>query len=81
MRYKTLWPYLSPFELKRRSCHALFRPDVDANRIGSTGISLGGMHTWFLGLADSRVRVLAPAIGVQVSDLSVRAMKLLWHAA
>jgi hypothetical protein len=35
-------------------------------RVGCTGISLGGMHTWFLSLADGRVKAAAPAIGVQV---------------
>ena len=32
---------------------------------GSTGISLGGMHSWFLAFVDSRITCLAPAIGVQ----------------
>jgi len=33
--------------------------------VGSTGISLGGMHSWFLAFADDRITCLAPAIGVQ----------------
>lgn len=41
------------------------RPDVDAKRIGMTGISLGGMHTWLTAVADERVAVAAPMIGVQ----------------
>lgn len=41
------------------------RPGVDASRIGSTGVSLGGMHTWLLAAADERIAAAAPAIGVQ----------------
>lgn len=41
------------------------RPDVDAGRIGMTGVSLGGMHTWLAAAADERVAVAAPMIGVQ----------------
>ena len=43
------------------------RPDVDAARIGMTGLSLGGMHTWLAAALDDRVAVAAPMIGVQVS--------------
>jgi len=39
--------------------------EVDASRIGITGISLGGMHSWFLAAADERVSATAPMIGVQ----------------
>mmetsp|Transcript_20468 Transcript_20468/g.45958 ORF Transcript_20468/g.45958 Transcript_20468/m.45958 type:complete len:378 (-) Transcript_20468:43-1176(-) len=41
------------------------RPGViDPARIGVTGVSLGGMHTWLLAAADERVAAAAPAIGV-----------------
>ncbi|EFN52898.1 hypothetical protein CHLNCDRAFT_9217, partial [Chlorella variabilis] len=43
----------------------LCQPDVDAARIGMTGVSLGGMHTWLTAAADVRVAVAAPMIGVQ----------------
>ena len=43
------------------------RPDVDASRMGMTGLSLGGMHTWLTAALDDRVAVAAPMIGVQVS--------------
>ena len=42
------------------------RPEVDARRIGMTGVSLGGMHTWLTAVLDDRVAVAAPMIGVQV---------------
>ena len=42
------------------------RPDVDSARIGMTGLSLGGMHTWLAAALDDRVAVAAPMIGVQV---------------
>eukprot|EP00887_Chlorella_sp_A99_P002427 scaffold10.g2427.t1 len=41
------------------------RPDVDTARIGCTGVSLGGMHTWLAAAADPRIAVAAPMIGVQ----------------
>eukprot|EP00239_Pterosperma_sp_CCMP1384_P000174 CAMPEP_0197847578 /NCGR_PEP_ID=MMETSP1438-20131217/6458_1 /TAXON_ID=1461541 /ORGANISM="Pterosperma sp., Strain CCMP1384" /LENGTH=293 /DNA_ID=CAMNT_0043459537 /DNA_START=1422 /DNA_END=2303 /DNA_ORIENTATION=- len=41
------------------------RGDVDQSRIGMTGISLGGMHTWLTAAVDTRVAVAVPMIGVQ----------------
>ncbi|KAK9840969.1 hypothetical protein WJX81_003405 [Elliptochloris bilobata] len=41
------------------------RPDVDAARIGCTGVSLGGMHTWLLAALEPRIACVAPLIGVQ----------------
>lgn len=40
------------------------RPDVDAKRIGMTGISEGGILTWMCAVLDERIRVAAPIIGV-----------------
>ena len=36
------------------------RPEVDAGRLGVTGISGGGAITWFITAADERVRVCSP---------------------
>jgi len=36
------------------------RPDVDAQRMGVTGLSGGGVISWCLGAADERVKVVAP---------------------
>jgi dienelactone hydrolase len=36
------------------------RPDVDADRMGVTGLSGGGVISWCLGAADERVKVVVP---------------------
>jgi len=36
------------------------RPDVDAGRMGVTGLSGGGVISWCLGAADERVKVVVP---------------------
>jgi len=41
------------------------RKDVDAARIGLTGISKGGIETYFAAGADPRIAVAVPYIGVQ----------------
>lgn len=41
------------------------RNDIDPDRIGMTGISLGGMHTWLTAAVDERIAAAAPLIGVQ----------------
>lgn len=40
--------------------YLLSRPEVDASRIGVTGMSLGGSRTTWLGALDERPRVLVP---------------------
>jgi predicted peptidase len=41
------------------------RKDVDATRIGLTGISKGGIETYFTAAADPRIAAAVPYIGVQ----------------
>jgi len=41
------------------------RDDVDGDRIGMIGISMGGIQTWLAATVDERVKVLVPAIAVQ----------------
>ncbi|KAG1661623.1 hypothetical protein FOA52_002853 [Chlamydomonas sp. UWO 241] len=41
------------------------RADVDVDRIGMTGFSLGGMHAWLLSAADPRLAAVATVSGVQ----------------
>jgi dienelactone hydrolase len=40
------------------------RPDVNAEKIGMTGFSLGGVLTWYSGAADPRLKVLVPVCGL-----------------
>ena len=39
------------------------RREVDANRLGVTGISGGGAVSWYVGAGDERVKVCAPVCG------------------
>ena len=57
--------YDSVHDLMRALDLLVLREDVDASRVGTTGISLGGMHSWFFAAADPRVTAAAPMIGVQ----------------
>jgi dienelactone hydrolase len=41
------------------------RPDVDGDRLGMIGFSMGGIETWLAAAVDERVKVAVPAIGVQ----------------
>jgi cephalosporin-C deacetylase-like acetyl esterase len=52
------------------------RPEVDATRLGVTGISGGGATTWWTAAADERVRAAAPACGTatlasHIEDLTI----------
>jgi len=60
-------PYIydSVWDLSRVLDLLVQREDVDRERIGVTGVSLGGMQTWLGAVADSRIACVAPAIGVQ----------------
>jgi len=57
--------YDSSWDMMRVLDWLVSRDDVDAARIGLTGISLGGMHTWLTAACDQRVAAAAPLIGVQ----------------
>ena len=41
------------------------RKDIDERRIGVTGFSLGGMHSWLAAVADERIAAVAACSGVQ----------------
>ena len=41
------------------------RPDIDGDRLGMVGISMGGIQTWLAAAVDERVKVAVPAISVQ----------------
>jgi dienelactone hydrolase len=57
--YDTVW------DVMRLVDYLETRPDVDASRIGLTGISKGGMETYLAAAADPRIAVAVPVIGVQ----------------
>jgi predicted esterase len=57
--------YDSSWDVMRVLDWLVSRDDVDTARIGLTGISLGGMHTWLTAACDERVAAAAPLIGVQ----------------
>jgi len=39
------------------------RPEVDAKRLGVTGVSGGGSYSWWVGAGDERVKIVAPVCG------------------
>jgi dienelactone hydrolase len=41
------------------------RADVDGDRLGMIGFSMGGIQTWLAAAVDERVKVAVPAISVQ----------------
>ncbi|MBY0527505.1 MAG: dienelactone hydrolase family protein [Gemmataceae bacterium] len=57
--YDTCW------DLWRTVDYLVSRPDVDPERIGMIGFSMGGIETWLAASVDDRVKVSVPAIGVQ----------------
>jgi dienelactone hydrolase len=57
--YDTVW------DIRRLVDYLTTRDDVDASRIGLTGISKGGIETYLTAAVDERIAVTAPFIGVQ----------------
>lgn len=57
--YDTAW------DVMRLIDYLITRKDVDAARIGLTGISKGGIETYFTAAADTRIAAAVPFIGVQ----------------
>ena len=53
------------YDLWRLTDYLITRPDVQINRIGMTGISMGGIETWMAASVDKRIKVAVPMIGVQ----------------
>eukprot|EP00249_Psilotum_nudum_P018751 c26946_g1_i4 orf=191-1288(+) len=70
--YDTVW------DLIRLMDYLSERKDIDPTRIGITGESLGGMHTWFTAAIDHRYAVAVPIIGIQSFGWAVINEK--WHA-
>ena len=52
----TSWPAIFAYEDRRSIDYLLTRSEIDANRIGCGGLSMGGLRTIFLAGLDKRVR-------------------------
>lgn len=59
------WLYDTVYDLMRLIDYLATREDVDPKRIGVIGFSKGGMETYLLAAADTRVAVAVPCIAVQ----------------
>lgn len=57
--YDTCW------DLWRTLDYLETRADVDGDRLGMIGFSMGGIQTWLAAAVDERVKVAVPAISVQ----------------
>jgi len=59
-------PYVfdTVYDLFRTLDYLQTRPDVDPQRIGMIGVSMGGQETWITAALDPRVKVAVPVIGV-----------------
>lgn len=53
------------YDLWRTIDYLQSRDDVDRDRIGMIGFSMGGIETWLTAATDERVKVAIPCIGVQ----------------
>jgi dienelactone hydrolase len=57
--------YDTAYDLWRLTDYLVSRYDVDASRIGMTGISMGGIETWMAASVDKRIKVAVPIIAAQ----------------
>ncbi len=57
--YDTCW------DLWRVVDYLQTRPEIDGDRLGMIGFSMGGIETWLAASVDERIKAAVPAIGVQ----------------
>lgn len=57
--------YDTTYDLWRLVDYLQTRPDVQANRIGMGGISMGGIETWMAAAVDKRIKVIVLDIAAQ----------------
>jgi pimeloyl-ACP methyl ester carboxylesterase len=57
--------YDTAYDLWRLVDYLQTRPDVQANRIGMGGISMGGIETWMAAAVDKRIKVVVLDIAAQ----------------
>jgi dienelactone hydrolase len=53
------------YDLWKLVDYLITRNDVDSNRIGMMGISMGGIETWMAASVDTRIKVAVPVIAAQ----------------
>jgi pimeloyl-ACP methyl ester carboxylesterase len=53
------------YDLWRLTDYLTTRPDIQANRIGMAGISMGGIETWMAASVDNRIKVVVLDIAAQ----------------
>lgn len=54
-------------------------PDVDPERIGATGNSGGGALSFYIGVADERVKAVATSCGMTTPDLTIARRNMMGH--
>jgi dienelactone hydrolase len=59
------------YDLWKLTDYLITRNDVDANRIGMMGISMGGIETWMAASVDTRIKVAVPVIAAQSFNWSL----------
>ncbi|MBD0287911.1 MAG: prolyl oligopeptidase family serine peptidase [Flavisolibacter sp.] len=57
--------YDTVYDLWKLTDYLITRPDVQPNRIGMMGISMGGIETWMAASVDKRIKVAVPVIAAQ----------------
>ena len=57
--------YDTTYDLWRLADYLISRSDVDSDRIGMTGISMGGIETYMAAAIDKRIKVAVPIIAAQ----------------
>ncbi|MBN1464165.1 acetylxylan esterase [candidate division KSB1 bacterium] len=55
------------------------RPEVDADKLGVTGISGGGAQTWFIAALDPRIKAAAPVCGASTCEAHIRTRTIDGH--
>jgi len=63
--YDNIWDFMRILDYLQT------RNDVDARFIGTTGVSLGGMHSLYLAFADERITATAPVNGVHAFSWAI----------
>jgi dienelactone hydrolase len=57
--------YDSSYDVTRAVDYLVSRPDVDPNRIGVLGVSMGGSQAYFAAAVDTRIKAVVPIIATQ----------------